>query len=706
MSIRSLLIVCFLISTNAFAQNTLTLEDAVLKGRQLAPGRLEQLAWIPHTNTYTYVVGTADKKLVRVDAVSGKVDTLDIMSDIRKAVPDYTAANVPFFVYTPTNYYFQNRNKLYAFTTASGDLTRNLTLDSLAENTDVHAGTLNAAYTIGDNLFVNVNGNAKQVAKSDKDGIVYGKAVHRNEFGITQGTFWSPNGNKLAYYRLDESMVTPYNVYNLDAMPATSTAIRYPYAGATSHHAEVWVYEVATDKSVKMEVAGPAEQYVTNIAFSPDEKHVFIQVLNRDQNDLKLNQYDAVTGKFVKTILTEANAKYVEPEHPITFIPNTQHFLFFSERDGYNSIYQYDLNGNLVRQLAKGLITLQLLGLDAKNKNAYVIATKPNSIDKSAYKVSLDNGKAEPLGPQDGTVFGWLNTSGDYLLLQHSSTQVPRTYYMVNTSNNKQTEIYKATNPLITYTLGTTEMVNLKSTDGTPLFARLIKPSNFDATKKYPVVTYVYGGPHAQMVTNSWLGGGELWQHYLANKGYLVFVLDNRGSDNRGFEFESAVHRRIGVPEMEDQNIGAKYLRTLPYVDSTRMGVYGWSYGGFMSLSMKTRMNNTYKVAVAGGPVIGWDMYEVMYTERYMDTPQQNEAGYKNSNLLNYVDNLNGKTLLIHGTSDNVVLWQHSLAFLKACVDKGKQVDYFVYPGHEHNVMGKDRLHLMTKVTDYFIENL
>jgi dipeptidyl-peptidase-4 len=249
-------------------------------------------------------------------------------------------------------------------------------------------------------------------------------------------------------------------------------------------------------------------------------------------------------------------------------------------------------------------------------------------------------------------------------------------------------------------------MVNLKSPDGTQLFGRLIKPSNFDATKKYPVVTYVYGGPHAQMVTNSWLGGGELWQHYLANKGYLVFVLDNRGSDNRGFEFESAVHRRIGVPELEDQDEGAKYLKALPYVDSTRMGVYGWSYGGFMSLSMQTRMNNTYKVAVAGGPVIGWDMYEVMYTERYMDTPQQNEAGYKNSNLLNYVDNLNGKTLLIHGTADNVVLWQHSLAFLKACVDKGKQVDYFVYPGHEHNVMGKDRLHLMTKVTDYFIGNL
>lgn len=698
-------LIFFLLSTKAFAQNTLTIEDAVLKGRTaLAPARLEQLGWIPNTNTYTYV--TANKKLVRVDATTGKVDSVDVLPSFKKAVPDYSAQAIPFLTYSDKSYYFQNKNKLFAFTTASGDLTRNITLDSLAENPNVHANTLNTAYIIGDNLFVNVNGSAKQVAKSTGDGIVYGKAVHRNEFGINAGSFWSANGNKLAYYRLDESMVTPYNIYNLDSKPAGSDKIRYPMAGATSHQAEVWVYDVATDKSIKVDVSGPKEQYVTNIAFSPDEQNVFIQVLNRDQNHLWLNQYDANTGKFVKTILEEENQKYVEPMHPVTFIPNTSQFLYFSQRDGYNSLYQYDLNGNLVRQLAKDLITLQLLGLDAKNKNAYIIATKPNTIDKTAYKVSLADGKATPIGPQDGTVMGWLNTSGDYLLLMHSSLQVPRTYYMVATEKGTQKQIFKADNPVITYTLGKTEMVTMKAADGTPLFGRLIKPANFDGSKKYPVLTYVYGGPHAQMVTNSWLGGGELWMHYLANKGYLVFSMDNRGSDNRGFAFESATFRNIGVAELQDQSVGAKYLKALPFVDSTRMGVFGWSYGGFMSLSMKTRMNNTYKVAVAGGPVIDWSMYEVMYTERYMDTPQTNEKGYKDSNLLNYVDNLNGKTLIIHGTSDDVVLWQHSLMYLKKCVEKGKQVDYFVYPGHQHNVLGKDRLHLMTKVTDYFIDNL
>ena len=700
-------VVLFLIvSTKALAQNVLSLEDAVLKRAALSPARLDQIGWIPNTNTYTYVAGTTNKKLVRVDATTGKVDSVDVLSSVRKAIPDFTGASIPLLMYNDKSYYFQNRNKLYAFTTASGDLTRNITLDSLAENPDVHAATLNTAYTIGDNLFVNVNGAAKQVAKSDADGIVYGKAVHRNEFGINQGTFWSFNGNKLAYYRLDETMVTPYNIYNLDAKPAGANKIRYPMAGATSHHAEVWVYDIASDKSTKIEATGPKDQYLTNVAFSPDEQSVFIQVLNRDQNHLWLNQYDAATGKFVKTILEEENQKYVEPMHPISFIPNTSQFLYQSQRDGYNSLYQYDLNGNLVRQLAKDLITLQLLGLDAKNKNAYIIATKPNTTDKTAYKVSLADGKAMPIGPQDGTVFGWLNTSGDYLLLQHSSQQVPRTYYMVTTEKGTQKQIVKADNPVITYNIGKTEMVTMKAQDGTPLFGRLIKPANFDGSKKYPVVTYVYGGPHAQMVTNSWLGGGELWMHYLANNGYLVFAMDNRGSDNRGIAFEQANFKNFGVPELQDQSVGAKYLKALPFVDSTRMGVYGWSYGGFMSLSMKTRMNNTYKVAVAGGPVIDWSLYEIMYTERYMDTPESNPKGYDASNLLNYVDNLNGKMLLIHGTSDNVVLWQHSLAYLKKCIEKGKQVDYFVYPGHEHNVMGKDRLHLMTKVTDYFIDNL
>jgi len=697
----------FVVTTKAFAQNTLSLEDAVLKGRTaLAPARLDQLGWIPNTNTYTYVAGNANKKLVRVDAATGKVDSVDVLPNIRKAVPNYSGGAIPPFVYTDKNYYFFNRNKLYAFTTAGGEMSRSLALDSTAENPDVDPASYNTAYNVGDGLFVNANGKTALVAKSDTDGIVYGKSVHREEFGITKGTFWSPNGAKLAYYRMDQTMVTPYNIYDLNEKPAGSDKIRYPMAGATSHHVDVLVYDVAANKSTKLQVTGPSDQYLTNIAWSPDEQNVFIQVLNRDQNHVWLNQYDASTGKFVKTILEEENQKYVEPLHPIQFIPLTNQFLYQSQRDGYNSLYQYDLSGNMIRQLAKGLITLQFLGLDAKNNFAYIIATNPNSIDKTCYKVSMKDGKATPVGPQDGTVTGWLNTSGDYLLLSHTSLQVPRTYYMVSTAKGTQKQIFKADNPLITYTIGKTEMVNLKAADGTPLFGRLIKPANFDGSKKYPVLTYVYGGPHVQLVTNSWLAGGELWMHYLANKGYLIFCMDNRGSGDRGYAFESATFRNLGTVELQDQAVGAKYLKALPFVDSTRLGVFGWSFGGFMSMSMKTRMPNVYKVNVAGGPVIDWGMYEVMYTERYMDTPQTNDKGYDKANLLNYVDNLSGKTLIIHGTSDDVVLWQHSLLYIKKCVDKGKQIDYFVYPGHPHNVQGKDRVHLMTKVTNYFIDNL
>jgi dipeptidyl-peptidase-4 len=234
----------------------------------------------------------------------------------------------------------------------------------------------------------------------------------------------------------------------------------------------------------------------------------------------------------------------------------------------------------------------------------------------------------------------------------------------------------------------------------------MIYPAAFDSTKKYPVLVYVYGGPHAQMITNSWLGGADLWLYYMAQQGYIVFTMDNRGSMNRGLEFENATFRDLGKVEMEDQLAGVSYLKKLKYVDGARMGVYGWSFGGFMTTSLMTRTPDVFKLGVAGGPVIDWRMYEIMYTERYMDMPQNNAKGYHDADLTNYAKDLKGKLLLIHGTNDNVVLWQHTLTYLKKCVDEGVLIDYFVYPGHEHNVLGPDRVHLMRKISQYFKENL
>ena len=273
--------------------------------------------------------------------------------------------------------------------------------------------------------------------------------------------------------------------------------------------------------------------------------------------------------------------------------------------------------------------------------------------------------------------------------------------------NGKVTQtLLKAENPYKDYKVGELTLFQLKAEDGTPLNARLIKPVDFDPKKKYPAIVYLYGGSHAQLVSDSWRGGADRWMEMMAQKGYVVFTMDNRGSAHRGIKFEQATHRQLGTAELSDQLKGVDYLKSQPWVDAARMGIYGWSFGGFMTTSMMLKQPDIFKAAVAGGPVMDWRLYEVMYAERYMDTPEENPEGFESANLLSKVKNLKGRLLLIHGTVDDVVVWQHSLSFLKKAVDEGVLVDYFVYPGHPHNVRGKDRVHLMRKITQYFEDHL
>jgi dipeptidyl-peptidase 4 len=311
------------------------------------------------------------------------------------------------------------------------------------------------------------------------------------------------------------------------------------------------------------------------------------------------------------------------------------------------------------------------------------------------------------LSQGSGTHSAKLSPNGNYIIDTYSSQVTPRKIWVINNKDGKVAQtLLTSKNPVADYALGEVTIFPIKADDGTDLYTRMITPPNFDKNKKYPVVVYVYGGPHLQLVTNSWLGGANLWMQLMAQKGYIVFTLDPRGTSGRGLEFEQETFRQLGTVEIADQLRGVEYLKSLPYVDADRMGIHGWSFGGFMTTSMMLKSPDTFKVGVAGGPVIDWNYYEIMYTERYMDSPEQNPEGYKNANLLNYVKNLKGKLLMIHGTVDDVVVWQHSLAFIKKAVDEGILLDYFVYPGHPHNVIGKDRVHLMRKVTQYLDDNL
>ncbi len=694
------------------AQQKISMSDAIMKGRTvLAPSNLKQLQWIPGTTQFTHVV---DNRLVRVQAPGLKRDTLDILDKINTGL---TGMGVPVLGGFPAITWvnndlltFSNNNEMYTYSLTQG-LQRKNGYPADADNLDVHDKTYAAAYTRKDGLWVNANGKEMQVAQSEGPGIVYGKSVHRDEFGIFKGTFWSPGGRYLAFYRMDESMVTQYPIYILDSMPAQVREIRYPFAGSKSHHVTVGVFDTQTGQKLYLNTGEPAEQYLTNVAWSSDDKYLLIAVVNREQNHMWLKQFDAATGAFVKTIFEETNDKWVEPEKPAVFVPgSTDQFLWQSERDGYNHLYLCNLAGTEMRQISKGAMPVtNFYGFDAKGENCYYQVADESGLNRFLYAANLKTGANIRLNADEGIHNGLVSSNGEWALDAFTSKDTPRQIYLQSVKKpNDRKIIFSAKNPLDGFQLGQTRLVTLPSPGGPTLNARLILPTDFDEKKQYPALVYVYNGPHVQMVTNGWLAGGELWMHHMAEQGYVVFVLDGRGSANRGFAFESAIHRRVADCEIEDQMTGVNYLKSQTFIDPKRIGIYGWSYGGFMTTSLMTRAEakGAFRCGVAGGPVLDWSMYEIMYTERYMDTPKENPEGYAKSNLFNYIDNLSGRLLMIHGSSDDVVLWQHSLRYIRECVRKGKQIDYFVYPEHLHNVLGPDRVHLFEKIEKFFNENL
>jgi dipeptidyl-peptidase-4 len=562
--------------------------------------------------------------------------------------------------------------------------------------------------------------DGKFVEKGDGYNIVLGESVHRNEFGIEGGLFWSPKESKLAFYRMDQSMVVDYPLVNTKAREAEPKPIKYPMAGMKSHEVTVGVWDTKSEKLVylntrKDTTVHEREMYLTNIAWSPDEKYVFIAKLNREQNHMWLEQYDAVSGQLVKVLFEETNPRYVEPCEPMIFTPKGDQFLWFSMRDGYKHLYLYNIDGTLVKQMTKGEYEVEgFIQFDKKGENIFIYANKDNLAGRGVYRVNLKKGYMQNLLQMhhpEGTHSVVINDAGTRMIDIFSSVDNPGAAYYTCISGNEhtwfRTPLYTCENPLKNYAMPTVKLGTIKAADGqTDLYYRLITPPNMEPGKKYPTLVYVYGGPHSQLVTDSWLGGGNLYFLFLAQQGYVVFTLDNRGTDNRGFEFESCTHRHLGEIEMADQMEGVKFLKSLPYVDQDRMGVEGWSFGGFMTITMKLAHPEVFKVGCAGGPVIDWKWYEIMYGERYMDMPQENPEGYEANSLLNKAKNLEGRLLVIQGAEDNTVVPQHSTEFIERCINNFKQVDYFMYPHHEHNVLGRERLHLYNKMFQYYEDYL
>lgn len=572
------------------------------------------------------------------------------------------------------------------------------------------------AYIKNNNLFIN-NGTEKQITfDGDSLNIIIGQSVHRNEFGINKGLFFSDNGEYLAYYRMDQSMVEDYPLVNTMTRQAKVTPIKYPMAGMKSHEVELFVYNTATNKQVKLQTRKDnsieeRENYLTNICFSPNGKTVYIQKLNRKQNHMWLEAYNSDNGQKIRTLFEEVSNKYVEPEHPLTFLPKDQsQFLYFSEKDGWQHLYIYDTLGKEIKQLTKGnWIVNDIAGFNDKGTVCYVYATKDSPLERNFYAIELKNGKMTRITLDHGTHNVAFNPSGTMFIDSYSSTDVAYRIVLRDRKGNIIKELDKAQDPFDNIDNKPTITIDsLIAKDGTVLYTRMIKPKDFNPNKKYPVIVYVYGGPHAQLITDYWTAGAGNFLPYLATQGYIVWTMDSRGSANRGYEFESAIWHNCGTQEIEDQMLGIEYLKSLPYIDSERIGVDGWSYGGFMTLGLTLRNPGVFKVATAGGPVIDWKWYEVMYGERYMGTMQDNPEGYKNASILSYIDNMAEDThiLVMQGYQDNTVVPQHSLEFIRLCVEKKKPVDYFMYTNHEHNVRGKDRVELYKKIFNYYEDYL
>ena len=600
-----------------------------------------------------------------------------------------------------------------------------------AASQDWNKESRSLAYTIENNLFVTTaDGQTRQVTHEPK-GIVCGQSVHRQEFGIYKGTFWSPKGNLLAFYRMDETQVTDYPQVNTSTRIATLENDKYPMAGMTSHKVTVGVYAPATGKTVFLDAGDPTDRYFTNISWSPDERSVYVIELNRDQNHARLVRYNAATGAQEATLYEEKHAKYVEPQHPLTFLPwDDTKFIYQSQRDGYNHLYLFDTQAQVpaarwqtsaqcpessfiehvqVSALTQGdWLVQQVIGFCPARKELLIGSTEGSPLQTNIYRLNGATQQRVQIGAEDGTHQVQLSSSGTYLIDNFTSFNVPRSISLLPTNGKKGRVIFTATDPLQEqYNLPEITLGTLKAADGkTDLYYRLIKPVDFDPAQKYPAVIYVYGGPHAQLIHNKRFYDARGWDLYMAQQGYVMLTVDSRGSDNRGLAFENCTFRHLGEEEMKDQVKGVELLKSLPYVDGDRIGVHGWSFGGFMTTNLMLSYPDVFKVGVAGGPVIDWAYYEVMYGERYMDTPQSNPEGYDGSNLKRKAGQLKGRLEIIIGGEDPTCVPQHSYAFLRACIDAGTHPDFFVYPEGGHNMVGTDRVHLHEHITRYFEDHL
>lgn len=544
------------------------------------------------------------------------------------------------------------------------------------------------------------SGRLRQLTFDGSPDIAYGTAAHRAEFGIRTGLFWSPDGRFAAFSREDLRPIAPYPYHDLDQVPTAPVAGRYPMAGRAHSKVRILVCDTR-DGSVHWLEADPDEDvYWTNVTFGPDGTLVVARV-NRGQDHVELVRYDAATGKRLATLLTEHDAEWVEPQHGPHFLPDGR-FLWWSSQSGHRHLFLHAADGKLIHQVTKGAFDVQrLCGVGADGRTIWFQASGEDPRQLHLFEVDLETTEARQVTRERGTHHAALSPDGKLAAVVWSNLETPPSARLVDLATGTAQPLPQLPDPLAGFALPTQRLFQVKAEDDTVLYGHVSLPPNLAEGQKCPVLLYVYGGPQVQLVTDQWLGGAPLWLQAFAAEGYVVCRLDNRGTPNRGIAFEQAVHRRLGTLEVQDQLRAVEWLKQQPFVDPARIGVHGWSYGGYMTLRLLLTAPTTFACGVSGAPVTDWALYETGWGERYMDTPAENAAGYAASSCLPLAGQLQRPLLLVHGTDDRTVVWAHSLQFVDRCIDAGVVLDYFPYPMQQHGLVGRDGAHFLRMMHDW-----
>lgn len=718
----NLILLLFLVAFHSFSQQKITVEE-IYTGQFRAKG-MDELKAMKNTNQYTILNTDKTSRSQQIDlydyATLKKVSTLidtKTFPDLSDGIDSYTFSSNEkiILIATKSNPIFRRSftADFYTYTIATKELIK--VLDQSQEATFSPDGT-KIAYAKANNLFVYdlVTKNTAQITTDgNKNTIINGITdwVYEEEFSFVRAFDWSADSKKIAFIKFDETLVPEFsmNIYKKELYPTVET-FKYPKAGEKNAIASLHLYDASLKSIKEIKLGNYSDFYIARMQWTKDANTLCCQVLNRHQDNLDLIFVDGTSG-IAKVILNEKDKAYVDVTDNLTFLKDNS-FIWTSEKDGFNHIYLYDKTGKLKNQITAGKWEVTTYyGFDEKTKTVYFQSVENGSINRDVYKIGLDGKNKVRLSSKTGTTSATFSPNFDYFISTFSSATQPPLYSLNNSKDGKQVqEILNndgLSEKLKKYGIPTKDFFELTTEKGHKLNAWILKPKDFDNTKKYPVFMYQYSGPGSQQVNNAWLDTDDFWFMSLTQQGYIVACVDGRGTGFKGADFKKCTQKELGKYEVEDQIDAAKVIGNYPYVDKTRIGIFGWSYGGFMSSNCLFKGNDVFKMAIAVAPVTNWRYYDSIYTERYLQTPQENPTGYDLNSPINFVDKLKGNFLLVHGTADDNVHVQNSMAMIEALVQANKQFDWAIYPDKNHGIYGgKTRIQLFNKLTNFVKEKL